>query len=259
MGFPLNHYLIDIRDQRSLDGHSADGAIIDGCLVFIYDAGTKTLSTIYSNDALSSKTNPISRSQFATDDRIDFWSTATSHDIFVAHSDGSVQRYAGVTPQVHSIMLNRDGLDKCIVFAMAANAGGAETDTGLDLPYFCKVVDVGLEVVTTDATETVAIGLLSSETAGDADGLMTATSVANAGYFHGFATTVGSNETYISAVRYGALMGLGSVGTDAANDFGQPGGAGHTVLGSNAVSISYTPSTSDTFAGYGYVFFRHLR
>lgn len=259
MGFSLNHYQIDVKDQRALDGHSSDGAITSGVYVLIYDAGTKTLSTIYSNDLLTAKTNPISRAQFATDTRIDFWSTASSHDIFIAHSDGSVERYTGVTPTVHSVKLNRDGVDKCMVFPMVFNAGATETDTGLDLPKNAFVYNCLVEVVDVDATETVDVGLLSSETAGDADGLMVALSVANAGTFGLYATTVGSNETYISAARAGALLGKGSVGTDAANDFGQPGGPGHTVSGSNATSISYTPSSSDTFTGYGYVFFKHLR
>lgn len=259
MGFNLFKYELKVVDEKSLDPQSLDGIISTGCLVFVYDAGTKTLSTLYSNETLTSKANPITRAQFATDAGIVFYSAASSHDLFVAHSDGSVSRIASVTPTMHTVKLNRDGVNKCVVFPMVFNSGGTETDTGIDLPKNVIVKDVQLEVVTTDATETVAIGLLSSETAGDADGLMVATSVANAGFFGLVATTVGSNETYISAARAGALMGLGSVGTDVANDFGQPGGSGHVVTGSNAVSITYTPSSSDTFAGYGYVHFKHLR
>lgn len=256
----FNDNKYDIRVTGSApDGRSADGDITSGCYVFVYDAGTKTLATIYADGLRTSLANPITRSQYATDGRIKFYGAASSYDLFIAHSEGHVVRKTGVTPNTHSIVLETDGLDKCMVFPMVFNAGGTETDTGLDLPKLAKVYDVAMEVVTTDATETCAIGLLSSETAGDADGLMVATSVANSGYFQGYATSVGSNETYISAVRYGALMGVGSAGTDAANDFGQPGGPGHVVSGSNAVSISYTPSSSDTFAGYGYVYFRHLR
>ena len=243
----------------SADNRASDGDITTGCYVFVYDAGTKTLATIYSDGLRTSLANPITRSQYATDTRIKFYGAASSYDLFIAHSEGHVCRKAGVTPNTHSVVLDTDGLDKCVVFPMIYNSGGTETDTGLDLPKLCKVYDVAIEVVTTDATETVDLGLLSSETAGDADGFMAALSVASTGYFQGYATTVGSNETYISAARLGALMGKGSTGTDAANDFGQPGGPGHVVSGSNATSISYTPSTSDTFAGYGYVYFRHLR
>jgi hypothetical protein len=260
MGRLYNHYILSVRDQKSLGASSNDGVISSDVMVFIYGAGTKTLSTIYSDAAGSSKTNPMTRAAFATaGGKIEFYSSASSHDIYLAHSDGSCARYASVTPTMHTLPLDRDGLDKCIVFPAVFNAGGTETDTGLDLPLNSIVKDVVLEVVTSDSSETCAIGLLSSETNGDADGLMVATDVGTVGLYTGAAVTVGSNETYVSATRYGALIGLGKVGTDAANDCGFIGGVGHVVSGANAVSISYTPSSSDTFAGYGYVYFRHVR
>ena len=260
MGLGLNQYSIQVRDHRSFGTiDNVDGEITSGLLVFVYNAGTKTLSTIYSDDKATAKTNAISRAQFATDGKITFYSASTSHDLFIAHTDGSVTRVAGVTPNTHSVKLNRDGLEKCVVFPMVFNAGGTETDTGIDLPKNTKIFDVLLEVVDVDATETVTIGLLSSETNGDADGLMLSTSVAVAGFFQLYSITDGTNEDFIATPRAGALMGLGSAGTDVANDFGQAGGPGHIVTGSNAVSISYQPSSSDTFTGYGYVFFRHLR
>lgn len=259
MGLGYNKYDIQVRDQKSLGAGANDGAVTSDVLVFVYDAGTKTLSTIYSDAVGTAKSNPISRSQFSTDKGIKFYSASASHDIYVNTASGETARSASVTPYQHTISVDKDGVDKCLVFPMVFNAGGTETDTGLDLPKLCKVYDAAIEVVTTDATETVAIGLLSSETSGDADGIMIATSVANAGYFQLWSQAVGSNETYVDAVRAGALMGVGKIGTDAANDCGLPAGPGHIVSGSNAVSISYSPSSSDTFAGYGYVYFRHLR
>lgn len=263
MGFGqynLNKYELEVRDARSLDGHSADGVISTGCHVIIYDAGTLTKSTIYSDASKTAKTNDITRTQFATDGgKIIFWSAASSHDIFIADDKGNNVKHVSVTPVTHVLPIDRSGIAKCMFFPLAFNAGGTETDTGLDLPYGAWVHDVALEVVTVDATETVTIGLLSSETAGDADGLLLSTSVASAGFFPSYAVTDGTNEDYISASRKGALLGLGSTGTDAANDFGQSGGPGHFVTGSNAVSISYTPSSSDTFAGYGYVYYRIMR
>lgn len=259
MGFEYKKYDLQVVDQNSLGSGANDGTISSGCYVFVYDADTKTLSTIYSDAVGTAKTNPISRAQYATDGKVVFYSASSSHDIFVAHSDGTCARFVGVTPVKHTLPIDRSGSDKCMVFPMVFNSGGTEVDTGLDLPKLSFVKDAAIEVVTTDATETVAIGLLSSETAGDADGIMVATSVANAGYFGLYGVTVGGNETYVSANRTGVLMGQASIGTDVANDVGQPGGPGHFVSGSNAVSISYTPSSSDTFAGYGYVWFKHMR
>lgn len=255
----LKKYSLSVVDQQSLGSGSSDGVIDSGIYAFVYDAGTKTLSTIYSDAAATAKTNPISRTVFATDGKIEFFSTAESHDIFVSHSDGSGALKSDVTPTVHTLPLDRSSLNKCMVFPIAFNSGGTEVDTGLDLPYNSRVTDVALEVVTSDSTETCAIGILSSETNGDADGLMVAVSVAAVGMVQGWAVTVGGNETYVSATNYGALMGLGKVGTDVANDCGIPGGAGHIVQPSNGRSISYTPSSSDTLAGYGYVYFSVMR
>lgn len=253
MGYGDQHYKIQVKDPRTGE------AITSGCLVFIYSAGTKTLATLYKSDNRIALANPITRAQFATDTLLDFYCTDTSVDIFLNDDKGNVSFLASVTPNDRNITLSREGVGKCLIFPMVFNAGATETDTGLDLPVNTIVKNALVEVITVDATETVDIGLLSSETAGDADGFIVAASVASAGFVKPWTTTTGSNETYINTSITGALINKGSTGTDAANDFGQAGGFGHIVSGSNAKSITYTPSTSDTFAGYGYVYFQHIR
>lgn len=249
-------YTIEVHDERSI-GHSTAGKIEDSTVyVFVYSAGTRTLATIYSDTARTSKSNPITRSQFGTDDGIVFYGAASSYDILLAHSDGSIAKYTSVGPTTKRLMLPRSGSNKTLIFPMAASAGGSETDTGLDLPYGALVTDAYVEVVTTDATETVDMGLLSSETAGDADGFLNDVSVATAGIPARVAYTTGSNEVYLATFSYGALLGIASLGNDVATDVGSSSMLTHYVTGSNATSVTYTPSTSDTFAGYGYVIFR---
>lgn len=253
-------YDIQVVDQRSLDGFSASGKITSGCLVFVYDAGTKTLSTLYKDATGTSLANPITRAQFASDEAIKFYSASTSHDIFVAHSDGSAADYASVTPETHTLPLNRDGVDKVIVFPMVFNSGGTETSTGLSIPLKGHVYDVAVEVTTTDATETVSIGLLSSGTGGDADGFLATASVANAGFVKPYVVTTGSSETYVSTASFGVLMGPSATGADDSNaDTGVARGWGYVADGSNTREITYTPSSSDTFAGYGYLYVKKLR
>lgn len=255
-----NEYRMQVRDQRSMDGFSSEGVISTGVLTWVYDAGTKTLSTLYADpNRIATLANPITRSQFATDGEIRFWSASTSHDLVINDASGNTGVYSGVTPNSHQLPLNTTGSSKCLVFPIAFNSGGTEVDTGLDLPKNAMVIDAAVEVVTLDATETVNIGLLSTETAGDADGFLAAVSVANAGFVANIAYTTGSNEVYLSTNSYGVLLASGSLGNDVATDVGSLAMKGHVVTGSNATSISYTPSTSDTLAGYGYVFFRMLR
>lgn len=258
--FNDNKYEIALYDTKlSRDGFSEDGAITTGCTVFVYTAGTKNLATIYSTGTRTALANPISRATFAAEGKIEFFGPDASYDITVNDSLGNTLVQPGVTPRVHSLAIDRSGIEKCLIFPMVFNAGGTVVDTGLDLPGEVLVHDVRVEVVTADATETVDVGLLASETAGDEDGFITALSVAATGYPATRPITVGTNENFLSAVRVGALMGSLRVGVDTAGREGQTMVAGHIVTGSNARSITYTPSSSDTFAGYGYVYFRHIR
>ena len=57
-----------------------------------------------------------------------------------------------------------------------------ETDSGIDLPYNVATARAGsVRVLERDAGETITMGLLSSEPGGDADGFLTAVSVATLG------------------------------------------------------------------------------
>jgi hypothetical protein len=253
MGFLDKHYTMAVKDVRTGE------LISSGVYTFVYSAGTKTLATLYNNLNRTSLANPITRAQFALSGQIDFWSSEASVDVFVADDLGNTAFVSGLTENDHVLMLDRSGAEKCMVAPFVFNAGGTETDTGLDFPVNSYIKDFLVEVVTVDATETLGIGLLSSETAGDADGIAALVPLDNAGFLKPYSITDGATEDYVGATYWGALMGIGSTGTNTANDFGQSGGPGHVVSGSNAKSLVYIPSTSDTAAGYIYVFFRKLR
>lgn len=253
MGFGDFKYSLTVVDARTKE------PITSGVYGFVYTAGSKTLATIYSNEGRGAKTNPITRTQFGTDQALTFFTSTSTVDIFVADDRGNVSFLPSVSNTEHVVELNRDGVDKCFVAPFLFNTGGTETDTGLDFPLDVWIYNAMVEVVTADATETVAVGLLSSETAGDADGILVGIPLDNTGFIKPYTITDTTTEDYVTSPRFGALMGLGSAGTSAANDFGQAGGPGHVVSGSNARSLVYLPSTSDTGDGYIYVFFRHLR
>lgn len=231
--------------------------ITTGVLVFVYTAGSKTLATIYSNKTRVAKTNPVTRTQFATDQQVEFWAAASSVDIFLADDKGNVAFIPGVTPTDHYLYLDRAGHEKCFVAPFTFNA--TETDTGLDFPQNVWIYNAMVEVVATDASQTIDVGILSSESGGDTDGILVGVPLDNAVFVKPWANTDTTTEDYISAPYFGALMGKGSAGTSAANDFGQHGGAGY-VVGATAKSLVYDGSASiDTGTGYIYVFFRHLR
>lgn len=67
---------------------------------------------------------------------------------------------------------------------ITAPSDGSEQDTGFDLPSGAIVRDVFLDVGTaesTGTTKTIDVGLLSSESGGDADGFLDGISVASTG------------------------------------------------------------------------------
>lgn len=250
MSFGDLHYTLSVKDLRTGE------EITSGVSAYVYDAGTKTLSTLYSNSVRGAFTNPVTFTAFSN--RLDFWGSATTYDIFLADDKGNTSFIPSVAPTDHTLTLNRDGVDKCFIFPFSANT--SETDTGLDFPKNVWIYDVALEVVTVDASETMDVGILSSETSGDANGLAAAMSVATAGWVRLYAITDTTTEDHVATPYKGALMGLGTAGTSTANDTGNHGGLGHVVTSSSGQSLTYTHSAgTDTAAGYGYVFFKHLR
>lgn len=260
-GFNDNNFDIAVMNQESsLHAGVPTGHITSGVLAFVYQAGTKTLATLYADKNHKALANPITRSQFATDGGLNFFTAQPTVDIVLAHSDGSIGKYASVTPQMHNLVLNQDGVSKCLIVPFTAST--TEEQVGITLPKEIVIKDVIVEVVTGQESKTMDVGLWSAEPSGDADGLLVGVDTSVVGFKRGAVTTAGGSETYLSSYLYGALMGKGVVGTNADGDFGINGAYGYLIGGaaSTAQTVSYTGSAgSSTAAGYIYVFFTHLR
>jgi hypothetical protein len=131
-------------------------------------------------------------------------------------------------------------------------AGGTEVSTGFVLPTNSIIYphEMWVMVDTVDSTETVDIGILSTESGGDADGFIDGLSVATAGLISpGNTWTAGTNMTYISASTFGVLFLAAA--RKGANVTVTPPAPDYTPYVCNGVAktISYTPSSSDTFVG----------
>ena len=135
---------------------------------------------------------------------------------------------------------------------------GTEQDSTFDLPAHAIVLDAFVNVTTaesTGTTKTLDVGLLSSESGGDADGFLDGVSTAATGLVRGalsITKTVGTNETYISAVAntFGALLQevVYELGTDTAGDTGfcTVTGKKHLSDSVTAKSVSYTAGSAQT-------------
>lgn len=117
-------------------------------------------------------------------------------EFYVADSVAQVDLYIQ-SPTGHFVVLknvyasgpNSIFIDKSLVnttmvipFAIGDTAAATETSTGFAVPTNAMVLPtgVGIEVLTVDATETIDVGTLSSDS-GDADGFIVTASVATAG------------------------------------------------------------------------------
>lgn len=137
----------------------------------------------------------------------------------------------------NSIRIDRARLDTVLVipFSIRNTTADTETDTSFDVPLRAAVVPVGLfvDVLTLEAARTINVGVLSSETGGDADGFIAGISLAAASPIKATLTN--------AALTLGALLFV----QDSAN-------AGDEVPEVNFLgtgrSISYTLSASTALA-----------
>jgi len=208
--------------------------------------GSPTEVTLYADEVATAKSNPLT----FTDGFVDFWTaeSVSSVDISILTAAGEAIFISGQSASEVRINVDTQKREQTLMIPFAAST--AETDTGFDLPANLLLESCCVRVTTVDATETLDVGLLSSEAGGDANGLISAISVATAGVIQPIVYTNGSNEAYVSAFVGGALMYAGRVGTDLDQDNGMAGSLGYVTDGT-AKSITHTGTAgSDTAAGY---------
>lgn len=146
--------------------------------------------------------------------------------------------------------LSKHLVNKVAVVRFKYSDGTTETDTGFDLPANALVREVFGNVLTAEATgttKTVDVGLLSSESGGDADGFVVGLVVSATGTVSPTNTnTTGANNTYLSATKHGVLLADRILGEDVA-----AGGDGYVsrkpfhTSSVTAKSISITPASNN--------------
>ena len=147
-----------------------------------------------------------------------------------------------------------DGL-RLIRFDIGRSSG--EIDTGFDLNANDVVLDAWVDVITpesTAATKTIDVGLLSSESGGDADGFIDGISTATAGVKTAkVSVTTGANTKFFATTTRGVLLQDFQAGTDVDKDEGVACNK-HHVCDGTAVSLTYTLGAAATeLVAYGYL------
>jgi len=141
---------------------------------------------------------------------------------------------------------------------------GSEQDTSINLPTKCIVYDVWVDVTTAEATgttKTLDVGLLSTETDGDADGFLDGVSVSALGVIDGKPTfTVGSSDSFYASTTLGAYLRDFVAGTDANGRNGVHSRKPLNKDGITASSVSYTAGSTDfaEFLGDIYILYSEV-
>lgn len=145
--------------------------------------------------------------------------------------------------------LNQGGIQRQVKKISVSIPDGTEQDSSWNLPATAIVHDVFVNVTTaesTGTTKTLDVGLLSSESGGDADGFLDGVNVSATGIKRGVATvTAGGTESYFSSTTRGALFRSFLAGANTATDVGTNYEKPHLSSAVTAKSISYTAGSTD--------------
>lgn len=176
----------------------------------------------------------------------------TTVDCYILAPTGHMVVIKGMIPgdrQMVSVPTNDFRTTLVIPFSITDSVAATEKDTGFDLPTDGVVLPdgIGIEVITVDAAISIEAGILSSESGGDADGLIDAASTAVAGFIPADVTV--TTGVLAASPTIGALVCDFTVGTNA-DDRGIANKKTYKCNGT-AKSISYTLLVAaDTAKGF---------
>ena len=261
--------------NTSVNGKPILTRLSSGVTYKVLATGSDTAETLYyyDNQAMTSLTNPVSTTNFASDsisrDQVQFRVDPTDADddkvdLIVTNTNGGHSRFFEDFNyrNDHTIIIDESPGRSHWGTIWFSHTTTGEQDTGIDFRYDTFVSDVRVEVVETCSGCTIDVGTLTGETNQDSDGFRDGTVLTTAGFVADTGIiTAGASMDYYPDSTYGAhlytiIAGAGAHA--AATD--RSGGRtymGHVVTGTNAVSLAYT--VSSTLTGEGYLYYELQR
>lgn len=259
---PLTEWVLNLVDVSKNAG-LVNGIDDDSGKVIVMTEDTPDSPTIYTDAQGTTLTETAGVAVLTfTNGVVRFWTAAsvTALDMSGITADGRTFCVNSITPSQHMIAINPLNTFQLLVIPFGAS-DNTETDTGINLPSNCLITpyDIKLRVTTADVGETLNVGILASESGGDADGFIVAGDVGTTGWRELLPQiTGGTNIDYVGTNYIGALLCTSIAGADAVATVGGFTPEVYRTDGT-ATSISYTGSAgSDTAAGYIYLSFRKL-
>jgi hypothetical protein len=232
--------------------------------VLTVDTDTAATITKFGSNAGTAVTNPVTAANFAAatvcGGKVKFRTTAASVDLIVVHNTGGYTTVIrGFTPNMHTIIIDEEiGVVHHGLVWYLFNSGGAATDTGIVFTPKTAILDVFVEQVVIDNSETLNVGT-SDTAAGFRTGVALSTGAEGFTQDTGV-ITAGSTLDYYAASNYGTLLTTAITGGNALDTGGGNSRKPHFVVTAGTDDdLYYTPSTSDTAAGYIHYTFIRLR
>lgn len=248
----MKHWKIQLHDR-----HSGELISDTGGVAFVAKAGLLNKEALLDSTGASAS-NP----SVLTNGLMDFYTanSVVSVDLYIMAPKGQfvVKRTVKASgPNEIFIDLSDKKQVAVIPFDRADYTDNVEFDTGFDLPTNAAVQHdgIGVHMVTKDDGETIDVGLLASESGGDANGFIATLSVGSAGFWPAKQTTAtDTGQRWFSANTLGVLLSdflAGASGSGASElNSGVFNPFPHVGDGT-AKSISYTLTTGATeAAGY---------
>lgn len=239
--------------------------------VLVVDSNTAETLYYYNTPAMTALTNPVSTTVFASSVgnklvrfRVDPTDATNDRyvDLIVVDTIGAYTAFVhNFDKYKHTIVI--DERPNLVHHGMIWFGGiTSDTNTGVNFVPYTFVSDVRVEVITGANGATIDVGILSTSTAGDADGFRKGVLLTTAGFVKDTAviTEGAASVDYTPVSTYGALLYTAVTGAGATYS----GAGGRSYLGyvvtnqDTGAAITYT-SSSTAAAGYIHYFFTRMR
>lgn len=258
--------------KMNSDGTMKLDRITSGITFQVLAYGAATAETLYYpvSKAMTSLTNPVSTTNFASatvcNKQVAFKVDPTDAtydryvDLIVVDTNGGYTAFIeDFDKYTHSIIIDErpNVVHQGTIWFGASST--SEISTGITFLPDTFIQDVRVEVVTTASAISVDVGLLSTDTAGDADGFRANVLLTTAGFVADTGVvTAGTTIDWTAASTYGALLYTSIAGSDAVASGGGRSYLGHVVTGTNSGKLTYTMN-STSGEGYIHYWFNRIR
>lgn len=229
-----------IYNVQLMDRATGKAVITAGGKCLVVTAGGTAKRTILNAITFASLTNPLTPTRGAISFAIDSATPLSdSADLYIMAPGGQFVIARSVKAgDPTEVWVDTGRRDQYLIlpFDPADYTAAAETDTGFDFTAGMIVrPEPTINVTAVHAAKTIDVGLLSSESGGDADGFIAAASVATLGAVVAKAATTAT----VGALLRETITDSGAATSSVRHVY---------PIGSTAVSITYTLSSSTTTA-----------